>query len=167
MASKDVDNYRLLADNRKARYNYFIERTVEAGIMLTGTEVKGLRTGQTSIADSYAGTNEQGGLWLYNVHIPEYQQARRDNHEPRRVRKLLLRSKEITALLKEVTRSGMTLVPLNLYFNKRGVAKVTIGVARGKKLHDKRESEKTRDWNREKAKILRGVIKKSYSKAGD
>ncbi|MEM0907684.1 MAG: SsrA-binding protein SmpB [Pseudomonadota bacterium] len=147
-------NARVVADNRKARFNYEILDTFEAGIQLQGTEVKSLREGRTNIADAYAG--ERGGeLWLYNVHIPEYQQASRFNHELRRPRKLLLHRREINKLMGAIQQDGLTLVPLRLYFNARGMAKVLIGLAKGKKVHDKRESEKKRDWQRDKQRLMR------------
>ncbi|MCC6982573.1 MAG: SsrA-binding protein SmpB [Bauldia sp.] len=145
---------RVVADNRRARFNYEIGQVFEAGITLVGTEVKALREGRASIADSYAG--EAGGeLWLYNAYIPEYLQANRFNHETKRPRKLLLHRREIGRLAAAVQREGMTIVPLKLYFNDKGRAKVELAVARGKKLHDKRETEKARDWSREKGRLLR------------
>ncbi len=142
------------AENRRARRNYEIGQTYEAGIALTGTEVKSLRSGRANISDAYAG--EQGGeLWLFNAYLPEYLQANRFNHETRRPRKLLLHRKEISRLIGAVDREGMTLVPLKIYFNDRGRAKVELAVARGRKLHDKRESEKRRSWDREKARLMR------------
>ncbi len=147
-------NSRVIAENRKARFNYEIIDTLEAGIQLKGTEVKSLREGRTNIAESYAG--ETGGeLWLYNVYIPEYQQANRFNHETRRPRKLLLHKREVGKLTGAVSQEGMTLVPLRMYFNSRGMAKVLIGLAKGKKVHDKREAEKKRDWQRDKARLMR------------
>jgi SsrA-binding protein len=142
------------AENRKARFDYEILSTIEAGIMLTGTEIKSLRLGKASIGDSYA-SRESGGFWLINCYIPEYLQANRFNHEPRRRRKLLLHSKEIDKLGHAIERDGMTIVPLNIHYSDKGLAKVELGVARGKKLHDKRESEKARDWSREKGRLLR------------
>ena len=147
-------NGKSIADNRKARYNYAIGDTFEAGIMLTGTEVKALRTGKANVAESYA-SYEDNELWLINCHIPEYLQANRNNHEPRRRRKLLMSKREISRLSQAVARDGMTIVPLKLYFNDRGLAKVQLGLAKGKKNHDKRETEKKRDWNREKARLMR------------
>ena len=147
-------NGKNIADNRKARYNYAIGDTFEAGIMLTGTEVKSLRTGKANVAESYA-SYEDNELWLINCHIPEYLQANRNNHEPRRRRKLLMSKREISRLSQAVARDGMTIVPLKLYFNDRGLAKVQLGLAKGKKNHDKRETEKKRDWNREKARLMR------------
>jgi SsrA-binding protein len=155
MAAKKDDGRRLVAENRKARHEYFITDTVEAGLQLTGTEVKSLRKGQANIAESYAAA-EDGGIWLINAYIPEYQGAGRFfQHEPRRKRRLLLHKKEIHKLAIAVERQGMTLVPLELYFNPRGIAKLRLALAEGKKLHDKRESEKKRDWNREKARLMR------------
>ena len=146
--------YRLAADNRRARFDYEIGQTYEAGIMLTGTEIKSLRGGRSTIGDSYAA--EKGGeVWLFNAYIPEYLEANRFNHETRRPRKLLLHKKEIARLSQAVQREGMTIVPLKIYFNDRGRAKVEIALARGKKLYDKRQTEKKRDWNRERGRLLR------------
>jgi SsrA-binding protein len=146
--------YKLIADNRKARYNYEIGDVVEAGIMLTGTEVKSLRLGKAMIAESYA-SNEAGELFLINSYIPEYLQANRFNHETKRPRKLLLHKREIARLFHAISREGMTVVPLKLFFNDDGRVKVEIALGKGKKLHDKRETEKARDWNREKGRLLR------------
>ena len=156
MAPKKKDNStgKLIADNRKARHNYEYINTLEAGLMLTGTEVKSLRNGKANIAESYA-SYEDGELWLINAHIPEYVEANRFNHEPRRRRKLLLSRREIDRLSQSVARDGMTLVPLRLYFNERGRVKLELALAKGKKVHDKRETEKKRDWNREKGRLLR------------
>jgi len=155
MAAKKDDGRRIVAENRQARYEYFITDTLEVGVQLTGTEVKSLRRGQSNIAESYASA-EDGGLWLVNAYIPEYQGAGRFfQHEPRRKRKLLLHKKEMHKLAIGIERQGMTIVPLELYFNARGIAKLKIALAQGKKLHDKRETEKKRDWNREKARIMR------------
>ncbi len=146
--------YKLAADNRRARYDFEIGQVFEAGIMLTGTEIKSLRGGRSTISDSYAA--EKGGeVWLYNSYIPEYLQANQFNHETRRPRKLLLHKKEIGRLAVAVQREGMTIVPLKIFFNEKGRAKVEIALARGKKQHDKRASEKERDWNREKSRLLR------------
>ena len=151
---KDKPAPKIAAANRRARFNYEIGQTFEAGIVLAGTEVKSLRAGQSNIADSYA--SEKGGeMWLYNAYIPEYLQANRFNHETRRPRKLLLHKREIGRLANAVQREGMTVVPLRIYFNDQGRAKVELALARGKKLHDKRETEKKRDWNREKGRLLR------------
>ncbi|QGZ33093.1 SsrA-binding protein SmpB [Stappia indica] len=156
MASKSAadSNRKLIADNRKARFNYEIEDTLEAGIELKGTEVKALREGKSMIAESYA-SFEGGEFWLINSYIPEYLQANRFNHEPRRKRKLLLHKREMARLALAVDKDGKTIVPLKLYFNEKGRAKVEIALARGKKLHDKRETERKRDWNREKARLLK------------
>ncbi len=144
----------LVADNRKARFNYEIIDTLEAGVELHGSEVKSLRTGKANIADSYAAEYD-GDLILYNAYIPEYLQANQFNHETRRPRRLLLHRREIHKLAIAVQREGMTLIPLKLYFNDKGRAKVELALGRGKKLHDKRETEKERTWNREKARLLR------------
>ncbi|MCB1500551.1 MAG: SsrA-binding protein SmpB [Bauldia sp.] len=152
--SKEKPAPRIAAANRRARFNYEIGQTFEAGIVLAGTEVKSLRAGQSNIADSYA--SEKGGeMWLYNAYIPEYLQANRFNHETRRPRKLLLHKREIGRLTNAVQREGMTVVPLKIYFNDQGRAKVELALARGKKLHDKRETSKQRDWQREKGRLLR------------
>jgi SsrA-binding protein len=145
---------RVVADNRRARFHYEIGDTYEAGVALTGTEVKSLRQGKATIAESYA-AEQDGELWLYNAYIPEYLQASRFNHVTRRPRKLLLHRREIHKLASAVEREGMTLVPLKLYFNQRGRAKIEIAIARGKKLHDKRETEKKRSWDRERARLMR------------
>lgn len=145
---------RLVADNRKARHLYHIEDVFEAGIALEGSEVKSLRSGRANIAESYA-TETGGEIYLINAHIPGYAQANRFNHEERRPRKLLLHKREIAKLIGAVRREGMTLVPLKLYFNDRGRAKLELALARGKKLHDKRQAEKDRDWARAKGRLLR------------
>ncbi|MEL6979093.1 MAG: SsrA-binding protein SmpB [Pseudomonadota bacterium] len=152
--AKLADRTRLAAENRKARHNYSIEDAVETGIMLHGTEVKALRAGQGQIAESYAAV-EGNEMWLINSYIPEYLQANRFNHEERRRRKLLLKRREIDRLGMAVAREGMTLVPLKLYFNDKGRVKLELGLARGKKTHDKRETEKERDWNRDKQRLLK------------
>jgi len=154
MAKKKDDGQKIVADNRKARHLYFIESTLEAGLALAGSEVKSLRTGKANIAESYA-MAKGGEIFLVNAYIPEYLMAKRFNHEPRRTRKLLVHKSEARRLAAAVQREGMTLVPLKLYFNPRGTAKVELGIAKGKKLHDKRQSEKTRDWARDKARLLR------------
>ncbi len=154
MAAKKDSPNKLIADNRRARFNYEIGDTLEAGIALSGTEVKSLRTGKAMIAESYAGEHK-GELWLYNAYIPEYLAANRFNHETRRPRKLLVHRRELNRLVVAVQREGMTIVPLKLYFNDRGRAKLELALARGKKLHDKRETEKQRDWTREKARLMR------------
>jgi SsrA-binding protein len=155
MAAKKDEGRRLVAENRKARHEYFVTDSVEAGLQLMGTEVKSLRKGQANIAESYA-SFEDGGMWLINAYIPEYQGAGRFfQHDPRRKRRLLLHKKEIHKLVIATQRQGMTLIPLELYFNPRGIAKLKLALAQGKKLHDKRETAKKRDWNREKARLLR------------
>ncbi len=154
MAAKPDPRFKLVADNRKARFNYAIGETFEAGVALTGSEVKSLRTGKANIGESYAATRD-GELWLLNANISEYKQAGRFNHEPKRPRKLLLHRRQINKLIGAVEREGMTVVPLKLYFNEKGRAKLEIALAKGKKLHDKRETEKKRDWSREKGRLLR------------
>ncbi len=144
----------VVADNRKARFNYEIEDTLEAGIALKGTEVKALRVGRANIQESYA-AEYNGELWLYNAYIPEYLQANQFNHETRRPRRLLVHKKQIGKLAGAVQKEGKTLVPLKLYFNDKGMAKLELALGRGKKLHDKRETEKKRDWNREKARVMK------------
>jgi SsrA-binding protein len=151
---KGLISHGQVAENRRARFDYEVLDTIEAGIVLTGTEVKSLRTGQAQIAESYA-SPEKGELWLINAHIPEYLEANRFNHEERRPRKLLVSKKQLAHLTQEVERSGNTIVPLKLYFNEHGKAKLLIGLAKGKKSFDKRETQKTRDWNREKSRILK------------
>src|SRR5215471_21022044 len=154
MAAKTPRAFKVVADNRKARFHYQIGDVFEAGIALTGSEVKSLRQGKANIAESYA-ASRAGELWLYNANIPEYLQASRFNHAPKRPRKLLLHRREIAKLIGAVERQGMTLVPLKLYFNAKGRAKVELALARGKKLHDKRETEKRRSWERERGRLLR------------
>lgn len=155
MAAKEKDGRRIVAENRQARHEFFLTDTLEAGLQLTGTEVKSLRKGQANIAESYASI-EDGGVWLINSYIPEYKGAGPFfQHEPRRKRRLLLHAKEIHKLAIAIDRQGMTMVPLELYFNERGIAKLKMALAEGKKLHDKREAAKKRDWNREKARIMR------------
>ena len=145
---------KLIAENRRARYDYFLDETFEAGLALTGTEVKALREGRANIAESYAAT-EGREIVLVNANIPEYGPANRFNHAPRRPRKLLLHRKEMARLLGAIRREGMTLVPLSIYFNERGRAKVELGLAHGKRKADKRQAEKARDWQRDKARIMR------------
>ena len=145
---------RASAVNRKARYNYFIEDTYETGLVLTGSEVKSLRAGRANIAESYA-NEEKNEIWLINSYIPEYEQAGLRNHEARRPRKLLLHRRQIERLGGLLHRQGMALVPLKLYFNARGIAKLELGLAKGKRQYDKRETEKKRDWEREKARLMR------------
>src|SRR4029453_11737256 len=154
MAKKPVRNIKVVAHNRKARFNYEIGETFEAGIALTGTEVKALRGGKATIAESYADARGNE-IWLVNANIPEYLQGGRFNHAPKRVRKLLLHRRQINKLAGAVEREGMTLVPLRLYFNEKGRAKIELALARGKKLHDKRETEKKRSWERERGRLLR------------
>ena len=148
------DKKKVVAENRRARFDYFIEDKFEAGIALVGTEVKALRQGEGSIAESYA-TMDGEEVWLINSHIPEYSHGNRMNHEPRRQRKLLLNKREIAKLHGAITRQGLTLVPLSIYFNGRGKAKVELALAKGKKAHDKRETIKERDWKREQQRLLR------------
>jgi len=145
---------RAAAENRRARRDYHIEDTVDAGLVLLGSEVKSLRAGQASLAESYAGPKDDA-IWLLNCHIPPYLQASRDNHEARRPRKLLLRKREMNRLLEGVKQKGMTLVPLKIYFNDRGIAKLLLGLARGKKQYDKRRAEKERDWKRQQGRLIR------------
>ena len=145
---------KLIAENRRARYDYFIEETVEAGIALTGTEVKSLRNGRANIAESYAAV-EGREITLVNADIPPYGQANRFNHEPRRHRKLLLHRKQLDKLIGAVQREGRTLIPMKLYFNEKGRAKLELALAKGKKTHDKREAVAERDWQRDKARLIR------------
>ena len=154
MAAKPDRKLKVVADNRRARFNYEIGETFEAGIALTGTEVKALRQGRATIAESYA-DSRGGELWLLNANIPEYLQGGRFNHAPKRPRKLLLHQRQIHKLAGAVDREGMTIVPLKLYFNEKGRAKLEIAVARGKKLHDKRETDRKRTWDRERSRLLR------------
>ena len=156
MAKKKEDGSKLIAENRKARYTYAIGETLETGIMLMGSEVKSLRGGKTTIAESYAHAKD-GELWLVNCYIPEYTQASRFNHEPKRTRKLLVHKREVARLAASIQREGMTLIPLKLYFNAKGMAKLEIGVAKGKKLHDKRATDKERGWERDRGRLLRGA----------
>ena len=154
MAAKSERRIKVVADNRRARFNYEIGEAFEAGIALTGSEVKSLRAGKATIAESYA--DARGGeIWLVNSNIPEYQQAGRFNHAPKRLRKLLLHQRQIDKLAGAVERDGMTIVPIKLYFNERGRAKIEIALGRGKKLHDKRETLKKRSWDREKGRLMR------------
>ena len=154
MSKQKNTNIKIVADNRKARFAYEIMDTLEAGLVLTGTEVKSLREGRSNIQESYASV-EGGELWLINSYVPEYFAGNRFNHEPRRRRKLLVSKRQLARLAQSIEREGMTMVPLKLYFNERGRAKLEIAVARGKKLHDKRETSKQRDWQREKARLLK------------
>ena len=154
MAPRAQTPNRVVADNRKARFNYEIVDTLEAGIALTGTEVKSLRQGKAAIGEAYAGPSGDE-IFLFNAYIPEYLQANRFNHETRRPRRLLLHKRQINKLIGATQREGFTLIALKIYFNDRGRAKVELGLGRGKKLHDKREAEKERTWNREKARLMR------------
>lgn len=154
MAKKKDEPRKLIAENRRARFDYLIEDTMEAGIQLLGTEVKSLRGGRANIAESYASA-EKGELWLINATIPEYPPAGQFNHEPRRPRKLLVRGRELKRLVGAVEREGRTLAPLKLYFNDRGIAKIEIALAKGKKAHDKREASKDRDWKRQQSRLLK------------
>ena len=149
-----VERFRSIAQNRRARYDYFIDEALEAGLILHGTEVKSLRNGRASLNEAYAG-EASGHLVLFNLHIPEYEAANRFNHEPRRPRNLLVHKRERDRLLGLVRRDGCTLVPLRLYFNPRGIVKLEVGVARGKRQVDKRQDKKKRDWQREKSRLIR------------
>jgi SsrA-binding protein len=154
MAEKKPRPLKVIAENRKARFNYEIGEVVEAGIALTGTEVKSLRQGKATIAESYADA-KGGEIWLVNANIPEYLQASRFNHAPKRPRKLLLHRRQIDKLAAAVEREGMTIVPLKMFFNDKGRAKIEIALGRGKKHHDKRETEKKRSWERERGRLMR------------
>ena len=154
MASEPKRPRKIVAENRRARHDYFIEDDLEAGLVLEGSEVKSLRQGKANIAESYAAV-EGGELWLINAYIPAYAQARTFGHEERRRRKLLVNRRELARLWQGTSRQGMTLVPLSLYFNDRGRAKLSLGIAKGKKLADKRATEAKRDWDRQKARLLR------------
>ena len=149
-----IDKHKTVAENRRARFEYFIEETFEAGIALSGTEVKSLRFGEGSIAESYAHV-DNGEAWLVNANIPEFSHGNRFNHEPKRPRKLLLHEREIEKMIGAVERKGMTLIPLSIYFNSRGRAKVELALAKGKQTHDKRQTIKDRDWQRDKARLMR------------
>jgi SsrA-binding protein len=148
------DKQKTVAENRRARFDYFIDDTFEAGLMLSGTEVKSLRAGEATIAESYAEVRG-GEVWLVNANVPEFSHGNRNNHEPKRPRKLLLNAREIDKLTGAVERKGMTLVPLSIYFNGKGRAKVELALAKGKQGHDKRQTIKDRDWQRDKARLLR------------
>ena len=154
MAIKKKPSANISAQNRKARHDFFIEENFEAGIMLTGSEVKALRAGRATITEAYAST-ENNELFLVNAFIPEYESANTKNHEPKRPRKLLMHRREINKLQNAVNRKGMTLVALSIYFNESGLAKVDLGLAKGKQRHDKRQDVKERDWKRNKARIMR------------
>jgi SsrA-binding protein len=153
--SDTQSNYKVIADNRRARFDYFLENNIEAGIALTGTEVKSLRQGRANIAESYVSIENGNELALVNADIPIYTQANRFNHEPRRIRKLLLHRREIDRLMVSVQREGLTIVPTKMFFNDKGLVKIEIALAKGKKVHDKRETEAKRDWQRDKARLLR------------
>ena len=153
-ASRKEEGIKVVSDNRRARYDYEILQAFEAGIELKGSEVKSLRTGHTNLAEAYAAM-KNGELWLINSNIPEYREANRFNHEPKRPRKLLLHASEINKLSSGVLKEHLTIIPLKMFFNPRGRVKVDIALARGKKLHDKRETIKERSWDRERARLLR------------
>ncbi|WP_194097857.1 SsrA-binding protein SmpB [Marivivens aquimaris] len=158
MAKKPENkNYKVIAENRRARYDYAIEEDLEVGMVLTGSEVKSLRTGQSNIAESYASV-ENGELWLINSYIAPYEPARQWGHEERRHRKLLVSKREMARLWNSTKREGMTIVPLVMYFNDRGIIKMKIGIAKGKKNHDKRQSDAKRDWARQKQRLLRHSV---------
>lgn len=152
--AKSDPNYKVIAENRRARYDYAIESDIECGVMLQGSEVKSLRENSANIAESYASV-EDGELWLINSYIAPYEQAKTWGHEERRRRKLLVSRRELARLWNETQRKGMTLVPLVLYFNHKGLAKLKIGIAKGKKTVDKRATEARRDWSRQKQRLLR------------
>ncbi len=154
MAPKKKPDQKIAAENRKARHNYFIEDEMEVGIVLQGSEVKSLREGRAQIAESYANV-EDGELWLINSYIPAYDKAKTFGHDERRRRKLLAKFREIARLWQAIGREGATLVPLKIYFNEKGVAKLSLGLAKGKKMADKRDTEKKRDWQRDKARLMR------------
>lgn len=155
MAKQKTDpNYKVIAENRRARFDYAIEEDIECGIVLEGSEVKSLRAGGSNIAESYA-TVDEGELWLVNSYIAPYEQAKSFRHEERRRRKLLVSRKQMANLWNATQRKGMTLVPLVLYFNHKGLAKLKIGIAKGKKTHDKRETQAKRDWSRQKQRLLK------------
>ncbi|MAQ36157.1 MULTISPECIES: SsrA-binding protein SmpB [Thioclava] len=154
MAKHSDPNSKLIAENRQARYHYAVEDTLEAGIVLQGSEVKSMRVGQTNIAESYASV-EDAELWLINSYIASLNQATHFGHEERRKRKLLVSKRELARLWNATQREGMTIVPLKMYFNEKGIAKVLIGIAKGKKQADKRETEAKRDWNRQKQRLLK------------
>ncbi|WP_088308910.1 SsrA-binding protein SmpB [Novosphingobium sp. B 225] len=151
---EQFDKKKVVAENRRARFDYFIEEVFEAGIVLTGTEVKSLRFGEGSIAESYAEV-KNGEVWLVNSNVPEFSHGNRFNHQPKRLRKLLLNEREISKFHGAVERKGMTLVPLSVYFNGRGRAKVELALAKGKNVADKRATIKERDWKRDQQRIMR------------
>jgi SsrA-binding protein len=152
--ARDLSTNRFAAQNRRARYDYRIDDTVDAGMVLTGTEVKSLRLGRASINESFA-AEKDGEFWVYNAYFPEYESANRFNHEPRRPRKLLMKRREIAKLLVQTQRQGMTVIPLAIYFNDRGIAKMQLGLAHGKRKVDKRASEKEKDWKRDQSRLVR------------
>lgn len=154
MSKPQSDCFKVISENRKARFNYHIEDTLEVGIVLKGTEVKSLREGKANIAESYISV-ENDELWLINSNILEYSKGNRFNHDPKRHRKLLATKREINKLHGAVKRDGMALIPLKIYFNHKGYAKITLGICKGKQVHDKRETEKKRDWNRQKQRLLK------------
>ncbi|GJE59870.1 SsrA-binding protein SmpB [Methylobacterium trifolii] len=154
MAPKPEPSRRIVADNRSARYHYTIEDTMEAGIALTGTEVKSLRGGKATIGESYAGPSGTD-LMLFNAYIPEYLEANRFNHDTKRPRRLLLHRRQINKLIGATQRQGYTVIPLKIYFNDQGRAKVELGLGKGKQAHDKREATKQRDWERDRARVMR------------
>ena len=151
--ARDPATQRFAAQNRKARHDYLIEDTIEAGMMLTGSEVKSLRLGRASIAEAFA-AEKDGEFFLYNSYFPEYEAAKHFSHAPRRIRKLLLRKREINRLTGATQRAGITVIPLSIYFNDRGIAKVQLGLAKGKRKVDKRAAEKERDWKREQSRLM-------------
>ncbi len=151
---KSQNEYSVIADNRKATFQYEIEDTFEAGIVLTGSEIKSIRQNKVNIRESYASA-ENGEIFLINCNIPRYQNSITTNYNPKRVRKLLLNKKEINKLFAATQKKGMTLIPTKMYFNKKGLAKIGIGIGKGRKIHDKREVNKTRDWERQKARLLK------------
>ncbi|MBS0540142.1 MAG: SsrA-binding protein SmpB [Proteobacteria bacterium] len=153
MAKKPDLDRTVVAQNRKARFNYFIEETFEAGLQLTGTEVKSLRGGRSTIAESYV-TEDGGEAWLVNANIPLYSAGNRYNHEPKRARKLLLHRAQINKLIGAIQREGRTVVPLQVYFNEKGRAKIEIALAKGKQAHDKRQTIKDRDWQRQRSRLM-------------
>ncbi len=155
MASKKTQESRNIVDNRRARYDYSIEDTLVAGMVLLGSEVKALREGGASMSDAYA-NEKDGEIFLFNLHIPEYKPASKFNHEPKRPRQLLLKKKEYERLLGSIKRDGVTLIPLNLHFSSRGIVKCLLGLAKGKRKEDKREGIKQREWDRQKSRVLRG-----------
>tara|TARA_B100001029_G_C15042823_1_gene444890 strand:+ start:430 stop:900 length:471 start_codon:yes stop_codon:yes gene_type:complete len=153
MKAKKNSGIKIVCDNRKARFNYFFEELIEAGIVLKGSEVKSIRDGKANITDAYA-TDSNGEIYLINSHIPLYKESSYNNHNPRDTRKLLLNKREINKLIGKINREGLTVIPTKIYFRK-GKAKIQIAIAKGKKLYDKRNVKKKRDWEREKARILR------------